>query len=297
MAIPQKLYKYRSFDVRSLTMVTDHGLFFANPRYFNDPLDCSLSIYPDINPKKLSELLKSLMGPEREDEWNHDVACAIRHATEEGDIKVPGKPRDYLIRMLTGHIEAEVSREFDAKGVLSFSETWESVLMWSHYADEHRGICLEFDTSELPHPNLAPVRYDGDRSVKASDVYAWRVVNDSPSGATVFDSHFHSKAPDWHYEQEWRDIAAKPGPCGDYRISGICFGFRCEHAVKVAVSKMLGRNSDVDLYEVWMSPDNYELGKREVDRDEIEALGMREPMGIEHARTMAAFEELDAQEQ
>jgi hypothetical protein len=293
MPIPKKLYKYRKFDVITLNMITDHGLYFANPRKFNDPLDCELSILPDISPRKLSDLLKALLGPEREEYWHHEVASAIHHASEHGDIKVPGAPRDYLKRMLADAIGTEIRKEFDQRGVLSFSATWQSVLMWSHYADEHRGICLEFDTSELPHNCLAAVRYDGDRSVKASDIYAWKLGDEEAAGKRAFETHFYSKAPDWHYEQEWRDIGDEPGNCGDYRIAGVYFGFRCDYAVQVAIVKMLGLKSDVNLYDVRLSPDSFELRRTEVDAGEIDALGMREPKGIEAARFIAQFAEFD----
>src|ERR1700722_2122779 len=32
-------------------------------------------------------------------------------------------------------------------GLLCFSERWNDVLQWSHYADHHKGICLGFDVS------------------------------------------------------------------------------------------------------------------------------------------------------
>ena len=33
--------------------------------------------------------------------------------------------------------------------VACFSETKESILMWSHYADNHKGFCVEYDFKEL----------------------------------------------------------------------------------------------------------------------------------------------------
>lgn len=293
-SIPEKLYKYRRFDVIALNMITDHGLYFANPRSFNDPLDCELAIEPDISPKKMSDLLKVLFGPEREDHWHHDIASSVHYASEHGDIKVRGDARDYLMRMLAGSVGSEVRKEFDTRGVLAFSATWQSVLMWSHYADEHRGICIEFDTSELPHDRLARVRYDGDRSVKASDIYAWKLGGDEVAARRAFDTHFYSKAPDWHYEQEWRDIGDKPGECGDYRITGIYFGYRCPYAVKVAIVKMLGSDSKVALYDLYLSRDSFDLRRSEVDAGEIDALGMREPSGIETAKLIAQFDDIDA---
>lgn len=38
--------------------------------------------------------------------------------------------------------------ELGNEGVLTLSATWKSGLMWSHYADEHRGICIEYDTRD-----------------------------------------------------------------------------------------------------------------------------------------------------
>lgn len=292
--IPAKLYKYRRFDVMTLNMITDHGLFFADPRSFNDPLDCELAIEPDISPKRMSDLLKVLYGPDREAHWHHEIASSVHYAGEHGDIKVPGEARDYLMRMLADSVGSEIRKEFDKRGVLAFSATWQSVLMWSHYADEHRGICIEFDTSELPHDRLAKVRYDGDRSVKASDIYAWKLGGDTDAAGRAFDTHFYSKAPDWHYEQEWRDLGDKPGECGDYRITGIYFGYRCAYAVKVAIVKMLGSASKVALYDLYLSRDSFDLRRRETDAGEIDALGMREPSGIETARMLAEFEDLDA---
>ena len=34
-------------------------------------------------------------------------------------------------------------------GIACFSETYDSLLMWSHYADYHRGICLEYSYEEI----------------------------------------------------------------------------------------------------------------------------------------------------
>lgn len=295
MTVPTKLYKYRRFDVTALNMITNHGLHYSNPRKFNDPLDCQLAVMPDIGPRKLSELLKVLLGPAREDHWHHEVGSAIHYASEYGDIKVPGGPREYLKTMLADAIGDEIRKEFDQRGVLSFSATWQSILMWSHYADEHRGLCLEFDTTELPHDRLAPVRYDSDRAVKSSDIHAWKIGGDEGAAKRAFDTHFYSKAPDWRYEQEWRDIGAKPGECGDYRITGIYFGFRCDYAVKVAIVKMLGLKRDVDLYDAQLGPRAFDLYRTEVDAHEIDALGMREPRGIEIARLVGGLEDLDAE--
>ena len=56
------------------------------------------------------------------------------------------------------------------QGVVCFSRTWKNPLLWSHYADRHKGICLGFDVpDEAPDANgrmrsLAfPVEYTAER--------------------------------------------------------------------------------------------------------------------------------------
>ncbi|MDQ1185456.1 DUF2971 domain-containing protein [Agrobacterium larrymoorei] len=39
-------------------------------------------------------------------------------------------------------IKKELSASF---GIVCLSETWKEPLMWGHYADSHRGICLGFE--------------------------------------------------------------------------------------------------------------------------------------------------------
>ncbi|WP_454623442.1 DUF2971 domain-containing protein [Brucella anthropi] len=42
-------------------------------------------------------------------------------------------------------------------GIICFTENWEHPMMWSHYADRHRGLCLGFDIGNS-HP-VIPVEY------------------------------------------------------------------------------------------------------------------------------------------
>ncbi|MEZ8198153.1 DUF2971 domain-containing protein [Vibrio splendidus] len=40
---------------------------------------------------------------------------------------------------------------FNEVGVISFTENYNNLLMWSHYADEHKGIVVEFDYEKLDY--------------------------------------------------------------------------------------------------------------------------------------------------
>lgn len=72
-------------------------------------------------------------------------------------------------------------------GLLCFSSEWHNPLLWSHYADRHRGLALGFDVDELK-----PVSYTKDRPVLTK--------NDIEVG----DWLLFLKFEDWDYEQEVR---------------------------------------------------------------------------------------------
>lgn len=53
----------------------------------------------------------------------------------------PYESDDHIIKDLTWTIQGE----FNDMGILSFTEDYNNPLMWAHYADEHRGVVIEFD--------------------------------------------------------------------------------------------------------------------------------------------------------
>src|SRR3954471_5525958 len=90
-------------------------------------------------------------------------------SSEHGDYETDPSVEDYLKRMLAREVKVRLDQELGTRGVLSLSERWNSVLMWSHYADNHRGVCIEFDLAEGSYPSLQPVNYRAPRRIKASD--------------------------------------------------------------------------------------------------------------------------------
>jgi len=51
-----------------------------------------------------------------------------------------------------------------SKGLLCFSDNWRSPVMWAHYANKHKGVCLGFDVSDDGlDPLVGPVVYNPQR--------------------------------------------------------------------------------------------------------------------------------------
>jgi hypothetical protein len=127
-------------------------------------------------------------------------------SSEYGDYRTDPDVENYLMRMLARDIKCLLDEEMETRGILSLSATWSSPLMWSHYADEHRGICIEYDTTEVPHPNPAAVNYRSPRSIKTSDLVSRKMRQYRGAERQVYNTYFFAKSSQWRYEREWRGI-------------------------------------------------------------------------------------------
>ena len=78
-------------------------------------------------------------------------------------------------------------------GMLCFCKGWSNPLLWSHYADKHRGVCLGFDVEDN---TVLPVRYVRDRP---SIPYPF-----TEDLQTISDRLLWTKYIDWRYEEELR---------------------------------------------------------------------------------------------
>jgi hypothetical protein len=98
-------------------------------------------------------------------------------------------------RILLKHMKAQLNKKYC---LLCFSETWQEPLLWAHYGDKHRGVCLGFDVREgLPQK----VTYVSER---LDHSFAKETVPFSEKGQRMTRESLHTKHSGWAYEREWR---------------------------------------------------------------------------------------------
>jgi hypothetical protein len=273
-SVPARLYKYRTFNTNSLRLLTEAEIYYSDPNRFNDPMDCNPTVEIDVDREALQKLCYGYLCETR----THDNTMAVIKncyymSTEYGDYK---QNDTYLKKLLAREIERCLYKEMSAKGVLSLSKTWKSPLMWSHYADEHRGFCIEYDTTQIAHPELAAVGYRSPRSVKTSDLIEWKLHRSSEARHRVHNTFFFAKAPEWKYEKEWRDIYPSSGAHDTgFMITAVYFGLRCDPAVMTSVVKLYSHDRRVQFFEIYPKDDSFGLKRRSIDPDEVEACGVR----------------------
>ena len=82
------------------------------------------------------------------------------------------------------------ARLSEKHGLLCFAKSWHNPVQWSHYADNHRGLCLGFD---IPDNLPRQVSYVNSR-------FNWpSVVDESFMVQLLFTKFSH-----WSYEDEYR---------------------------------------------------------------------------------------------
>jgi hypothetical protein len=85
-------------------------------------------------------------------------------------------------------------------GVLCYSASINDPVIWSHYAERHRGVALGFEYAE-PDQEPLQVRYS-----KHRPILDFKKIQGPPDAALdrVIEDAFMTKAESWDYEREYR---------------------------------------------------------------------------------------------
>ncbi len=187
------LYKYRNYNSRSLSMLKNKEIYFSNPNSFNDPVDCKINI--------LSAVKAAIKLAEHEEP-------ATKNKLEE-------------IEKLT-NLFSDIEEDVKHAGVYSLSKEENNVLMWSHYADKHKGFSVGFSLSNNfikfnerdEIIGTADVSYSEDNPfikyflsiTKNTKLPSW-----DEFWPCIFSMALTSKSKEWTYENEVRIIRGNPG--------------------------------------------------------------------------------------
>jgi|SRR5271170_1501932 len=193
--MPKHIYRYQSdVDSRRKSLATDK-IWLSSPDKWNDPYDCEFIISDaGVEAEAHQRLEKEFTGANPE-------LLAI------------GKSK---ASQLVSEKLSEIKKWKQLCKACCFNEDPTSMLMWGHYADNHRGFCIEYD---LEGPKAEQFRHSLYTVVycdKPYDLTPWAksLVNGSSLG--VFNPHgpilaLIHKFVGWEYEREWRSISVSLG--------------------------------------------------------------------------------------
>ncbi|MGF6646527.1 DUF2971 domain-containing protein [Paraburkholderia sp. GAS82] len=174
------LYKY--VNVSTLKRILGGSIRLTQPGAFNDPFEL------------LPEIIVRTDQTEEQISFSFDILSPRREAPLDAVVQVPDGhvASDFTSRNILDQLNQQV-------GILCLSKSPNSILMWSHYADQYQGAVIAFDADHDFFTGQIPVEYVEERPKKHIDSY---------KAAPVPLSELCAKSVEWQYEQEIRIIRA-----------------------------------------------------------------------------------------
>lgn len=256
--LPKQLYRFRSNTDYTISALRKDQIWGSNIWEFNDPYEC----VPFCDFAKLQQTLDEEMSF---DHVENVIKILKSGEIPENVVRVFGKSAiDHLIhevpdtynperfrqacegikRQIIQNASANLDKlnsdffegillEESRRYIACFCEENDSSLMWGHYANGHRGLCLEYDFSEiikpctlecqqshqcnnlLLSPTIAPVIYKTTRLDATAHMLTLlqMMIQENqqmvPRGIYQRDTLLIAKclltkSNDWAYEKEWR---------------------------------------------------------------------------------------------
>lgn len=214
--VPSTLYKY--WSVKSALRFLETGQIMFN-RYseFNDPFECQANI--DTN--------------NTEAEWRQFL---INNGVQPHIAKQRANDLMKNKMLASSHIRKSIQAVYDETGIFCMTTKNDNLLMWAHYADMHKGVCIEFDVTKDPLV-FCPIR-------KVTYSHDYRTYNYINNHKEAFISLAY-KSDEWDYEDEYR-ILHEGGyglmSINKEAVKTIIFGCRTEKAEMDKIKKALKAN-------------------------------------------------------
>lgn len=279
MPLDNTIFKY--LDCTGTPILADSELRISNPSKLNDPFEA----IPWIKPPSTEDILNKLSEP-----GILEVATPL--LLQRHEIAHPSEAETYLKTNMVDfanrlyaesrqkpsladplHLREEIAELF---GFTSFSATPVDILMWSHYADKHKGFVLGFS------PRIFGEEYP--REV----IYSSHRIEYSPflNSATrdyLFFKILRTKSLHWAYERELRSVlpwsACHKKDDGFFYHSFLAtdlkcliFGSKCTPDTKNRLVKEIEtKYPHAEIYETSINPYRYELDLYELVRKKTSA--------------------------
>ena len=251
------IYKYRKLEESDITtrLIIEGELYFSSPDEFNDPFDSRITY--DFNSLSDDEVKLYLTKLQRRNDLigrNPELTKIYLENLFKNRIK---------LQELSDLTESEVLNK--KIGIFSSSKFWDNLLMWSHYADHHKGIVVGLNEKRIINDNSFLIC--GDVQYLNDNVPPKLLPSmDDPS---IMHVRFFHKAKDWSYENEFRllnDLDPKSFErkvfCPE-SIEEITFGFSVNHLLYPELIDFC-KSKGIKIFKANKVPSSISITRREI---------------------------------
>lgn len=270
LSIP--LYKYYGNLEYAKDVIENNRIHFESPKDYNDVYDSATYItdsqilnmsYPKDMVFKV--LLMCLQDKEDIDKFNNDF---ITSYVEKVEIKIETIIKEFysFFPIVDKNLALDLFRTVlslgniyisDEPKISCFSENRDSLLMWSYYANSHKGVCLEFDL----------------KNDKTLCEHCYKVQYSKHFNVGDESYVYFTKSEEWQHEQEWRIVSYDADYIETQTLKAIYLGYLMEPDDRWAFYK-LGIKYKLDVYFVKPSITEYKLEFTQFLKNGVLVLGV-----------------------
>jgi len=232
------LYKYSSLE-NTRKILNSKTLKLTNPNDFNDPFDCNIPTI-EYNFNRISKKVKNIFLKSNGKGSNISKKKWNKEFFEFDQIK------NELLEFFKS-IKKDWEKYIGFYRILSLTKNNNSILMWSHYADHHKGVVLGFDFSDSKtYSPIKQVKYNNKDNLETKkffdkvfiDIFNELAMNinteySEDKFAFKLMSHLHLyffiKNEVWSYENEYRLVLKDKRKFLDFKntqLKEIIFGIK-----------------------------------------------------------------------
>ena len=233
------LYKYGKLGEHSRSLFSTPTIWFASPSSLNDPFECRPWFEFDGTDEQIVAFLVRMLRKQNSRASEVNVlaqALAILNRGRHKDPRFWDFFRRDVARLLASNI-----------GICCFTTSNANILMWSHYASDHQGYCIEYVATDT-----TPFFGEAQKVGYSKDFPVVNFFNTSHDAQV--DLIFLTKFEGWQYEEEYRIVDHQAGAgLHSYParlMKSVTFGLRMPHEHKQEIRQWLqSRNHGVKVFE------------------------------------------------
>lgn len=254
VVFPFRLYRYLRVSDLILSTISENYLWFSKAADLNDPFEVSDIFQKDFSSEEVQGFLmhnyKRMLERTAKDSDNHRIIEELLRKTPE----MTAEKNEFAKRALKEYMKFIYDKKLDEAALCCFSDISDHPLLWSHYANGHRGICVIYDSTKLVGKETQILQVEYAQEPRIFPYIAKRLnLADSDRFQLEFSQAiFGQKSTEWAYESEFRLVSHKAGrnriPAG--AIIGVILGARMDESEKLKVSELLkSRSETVEVIE------------------------------------------------
>lgn len=271
-SVPKSLYKYKKIDKYIFDMIDNKYIYMATPKELDDQFECAVDVNVeeiyDPGTNNLNKdtmdmfydvLLRFFGSCEKKEKVRRIIDSSIRGGDFNGSIilqemmgsdvkftnieqrvivNVPCAFKSFIEKEIcNGSVDSVIYKALHpdmAFGIFSLAESNDNRMMWSAYADNYRGCCIEYDFSDMKYvKHMFPVIYESNyryNIIKLIIEFAVSALvrqfseNEMPTDLSQMYSPFITKDSSFENQKEWRLLGDPQSKMPSPKIKAVYLG-------------------------------------------------------------------------